>query len=79
MGGFWPNAATALANCAAGECGSAGEMAREAVLAVTGDSATVLQVWQAAQESQCPVAPGVMGSEPWPEACPAQSGGVAAE
>lgn len=79
MGGFWPSAVTALANRAAGECGSAGEMAREAVQAVTGDSATVLQAWQAAQESQCPVAPGVMGSEVWPAACPAQSGGIAAE
>lgn len=79
MGGFWPSAATALANRAAGERGRTGEMVREAVLAVTGDSATVLQAWQAAQESQCPVAPGVMGSEVWPEACPAQSGGTAAE
>jgi len=52
MGGFWPSAATALANWAAGECGSAGGIEREAVLPVSGDSATVLQAWQAAQESQ---------------------------
>lgn len=77
MGGFWPSAATALANRAAGECASAGGMARDAVRVVTGDSATVLQAWQAAQESQCPVASWVVGSEVWPEACPAQSGGTA--
>lgn len=79
MGGFWPSVAMTLANRAAGECDRTGEMVREAMLAVTGDSATVLQAWQAAQDSQCPVALGVMGSEAWPEACPAQSGGVAAE
>lgn len=78
MGGFWPSAATALSNRAAGECGSAGGIGREAVLPVSGDSATVLQAWQAAQESQCPVVSGVMGSEALPAACPAQSGGVAA-
>ena len=77
MGGFWPSAVTALANRAAGERGSAGGVAREAVLAVTGDSTAVLQAWQAAQAAQCPSS-GVMGSEVWPEACPAQSGGVAA-
>lgn len=54
-------------------------MMREAMLAVTGDSATVWQAWQAAQDSQCPAASGARGSEFWPEACPAQSGGTAAE
>ena len=67
MGGFWPSAASALANRVAGECGSAGGITREAVLPVSGDSATVLQAWQAAQDSQCPVASGVLG----PEASPA--------
>ncbi len=77
MGGFWPSAVAALANRAAGECASTGGTAREAVRVVSGDSATVLQAWQAAQESQCPVASWVVGSEVWPAACPAQSGGVA--
>lgn len=54
-------------------------MVTEAVLAVTGASATVWQAWQAAQESQCPAASGAKGSEVWPEACPAQSGGMAVE
>ena len=63
MGGFWPSAATALANRAAGECGSAGGMEREAVLLVSGDNATVLQAWQAAQDSQCPVASGATALE----------------
>ncbi|MEO8023053.1 hypothetical protein [Polaromonas sp.] len=77
MGGFWPSAATALANWAAGECGDAGGIEREEVLLVSGDSATVLQAWQAAQDSQWPAA--VMGSAASPAACPAQSGGVVAE
>lgn len=54
-------------------------MVMDVVLAVTGDSATVWQAWQAAQDSQCPAASGVRGAEDWPDVCPAQSGGVAAE
>lgn len=79
MGGFWPSVATALANRVAGECDRTGDRVRDVVLAVTGDSATVWQAWQAAQDSQCPVASGVRGAEDWADACPAQSGGVAAE
>ena len=79
MGGFWPSVAMTLAKRVVGECDRTGEMVREAVLAVTGDSATVWQAWQAAQDSQCPAASGASGSEVWSEACPAQSGGTATE
>ena len=52
MGGFWPSAAVALANRAAGERSKRGGIARDAVLAVSDDSATVWHAWQAAQDSQ---------------------------
>lgn len=71
MGGFWPSAVTALANRAAGERGSAGEKAREAVQEATGESATVWQAWQAAQDSQWASTVGPLSASPWP----AQSAG----
>lgn len=52
MGGFWPSAATALANCVADERGSAGGIEIDAVLGASGERATVWQAWQAAQASQ---------------------------
>lgn len=66
MGGFWPSADTALANWAAGEGGSAGETVIDAVLGASDESATVWQAWQAAQDSQCAAASGVIGAEVWP-------------
>ena len=73
MGGFWPSAAIALANRAAGDCGNAGGAVADAVRHDRGESATVWQVWQAAQDSQCPTASWVVGSEVAPAACPLQS------
>jgi len=73
MGGFWPSAATALANCAAGDCGNAGGAVADAVRHAIGESATVWQAWQAAQDSQCPTASWAIGSDDGPAACPLQS------
>jgi hypothetical protein len=52
MGGFWLNAATALAKRAAGARGKAGGTMARGVEEIKGDSATVWQAWQAAQDSQ---------------------------
>ena len=72
MGGFWPSAATALANRTAGDCGNAGGTAADAVRHTRVESAIVWQAWQAAQDSQCPPASWVIGSEAWSAACPLQ-------
>ncbi len=66
----------ALANRAAGARGKAGATLAEGVEDIKGDSATVWQAWQTAQDAQNPSATGRLSPAPWP----AQSGaGVVAD
>ena len=54
MGGFWPSAASALANRSAAGRGRVGALKTAGRPGAAGDSATVWQAWQAAQVSQWP-------------------------
>ncbi len=64
MGGFWPSAATALANRAAGARGMAGGSMAEGAAEIRADSATVWQAWQTVQEAQDPSATVPLSSVP---------------